>query len=75
MQKFPLRMKDIYHSRDSVTTLSVYLAPTTESIGQGPQLFQTFSVHTSPITKVMLSSKHLVCVCSEYNHVHTWNVT
>ncbi|KAI0212391.1 BTB/POZ domain-containing protein KCTD3 [Lamellibrachia satsuma] len=46
-----------------------------ESIGQGPQLFQTFSVHTSPITKVMLSSKHLVCVCSEYNHVHTWNVT
>ena len=32
-----------------------------ESVGQGPQLFQTFSVHTSPITKVMLSSKHLVC--------------
>ncbi|KAI0238846.1 BTB/POZ domain-containing protein KCTD3 [Lamellibrachia satsuma] len=144
MQKFPLRMKERYHSRDCVTALSVYLAPTTalsgkcieiaywtisgaaqmilqqpenmtglgvarhdtelavksitvavlskkgkvgvwhstaqnwqqpESIGQGPQLFQTFSVHTSPITKVMLSSKHLVCVCSEYNHVHTWNVT
>ena len=31
-----------------------------ESVGQGPQLFQTFSVHTSPITKVMLLSKHLV---------------
>ncbi|KAI0232789.1 hypothetical protein LSAT2_016894 [Lamellibrachia satsuma] len=46
-----------------------------ESVGQGPQLFQTFTVHTSPITKVMLSAKHLVSVCSEYNHVHTWNVT
>ncbi|KAI0231223.1 BTB/POZ domain-containing protein KCTD3, partial [Lamellibrachia satsuma] len=45
-----------------------------ESVGQGPQLFQTFTVHTSPITKVMLSAKHLVSVCSEYNHVHTWNV-
>ena len=32
-----------------------------ESVGQGPQLFQMFSVHTSPIIKVMLSSKHLVC--------------
>lgn len=46
-----------------------------ESVGQGPQLFQTFTVHTSPITKVMLSEKHLVSVCSEYNHVRTWNVT
>ena len=31
-----------------------------ESVGQGPQLFQTFTVHTSPITKVMLSAKDLV---------------
>ena len=31
-----------------------------ESVGQGPQLFQTFTVHTSHITKVMLSAKHLV---------------
>ena len=31
-----------------------------ESVGQGPQLFQAFTVHTSPITKVMLSEKHLV---------------
>ncbi|XP_072023843.1 BTB/POZ domain-containing protein KCTD3-like isoform X2 [Amphiura filiformis] len=43
--------------------------------GQGPQLFQTFSVHRNPITKVMLSEKHLVSVCSEYNHVRTWGVT
>lgn len=31
-----------------------------ETVGSGPQLFQTFTVHRSPITKVMLSEKHLV---------------
>ena len=31
-----------------------------ESLGQDPQLFQTFTVHTCPITKVMLSAKHLI---------------
>lgn len=46
-----------------------------ETVGHGPQLFQTFTVHRSPITKVMLSEKHLVSVCSEYNHVRTWSVT
>ena len=29
----------------------------------------------SPVTKVTLSEKYLVSVCSEYNHVRTWNVT
>lgn len=46
-----------------------------ETVGQGPQLFQTFTVHRSPVIKVMLSEKNLVSVCSEYNHVRTWNVT
>ncbi|XP_005106240.1 BTB/POZ domain-containing protein KCTD3 [Aplysia californica] len=46
-----------------------------ETVGHGPQLFQTFTVHRSPVTKVMLSEKHLVSVCSEFNHVRTWNVT
>ncbi|XP_059148240.1 BTB/POZ domain-containing protein KCTD3-like isoform X2 [Physella acuta] len=46
-----------------------------ETVGHGPQLFQTFTVHRSPVTKVMLSEKHLVSVCSEYNHVRSWNVT
>jgi hypothetical protein len=36
---------------------------------------QTFTVHQSPVTRVMLSEKHLVSVCSEYNHVRTWSVT
>jgi len=31
-----------------------------ETLGQGPQLFQTFSVHCSPVIRVMISEKHLV---------------
>lgn len=46
-----------------------------ETVGHGPQLFQTFTVHQSPVTKVTLSEKFLVSVCSEYNHVRTWSVT
>lgn len=46
-----------------------------ETVGHGPQLFQTFTVHQSPVTRVTLSEKYLVSVCSEYNHVRTWSVT
>ncbi|XP_014371943.2 BTB/POZ domain-containing protein KCTD3 isoform X2 [Papilio machaon] len=46
-----------------------------ETVGHGPQLFQTFTVHQSPITKVSLSENYLVSVCSEYNHVRSWRVT
>ncbi|XP_045027132.1 BTB/POZ domain-containing protein KCTD3-like [Daphnia magna] len=46
-----------------------------ETVGHGPQLFQTFIIHRSPINKVRLSEKYLVSVCSEYNHVRTWSVT
>uniref|UniRef100_A0A1B6E3M3 BTB/POZ domain-containing protein KCTD3 n=1 Tax=Clastoptera arizonana TaxID=38151 RepID=A0A1B6E3M3_9HEMI len=46
-----------------------------ETVGHGPQLFQTFTVHQSPVTKVTLSEKFLVSVCCEYNHVRTWSVT
>ena len=46
-----------------------------ETVGHGPQLFQTFTVHRSPVTRVRLSEKYLVSVCSEYNHVRTWSVT
>ena len=39
-----------------------------ETVRQGPQLFQTFTVHRSSIVKVKLSEKHLVsgeqtCMC------------
>ncbi|XP_044729954.1 BTB/POZ domain-containing protein KCTD3 isoform X2 [Chrysoperla carnea] len=46
-----------------------------ETVGHSPQLFQTFTVHQSPVTKVTLSEKYLVSVCCEYNHVRTWRVT
>lgn len=46
-----------------------------ETVGHGPQLFQTFTVHQSPVIKVTLSEKFLISVCSEYNHVRTWRVT
>ena len=39
--------------------------------GTGPQLFQTFTVHTSHITKVMLSAKHLVSGMSN-SQVYFW---
>ncbi|CAF0946321.1 unnamed protein product [Adineta ricciae] len=46
-----------------------------ETVGHGPQLFQTFCVHRSPVTKIMLSERHLISVCASNNHVRTWNVT
>ncbi|RXM98696.1 BTB/POZ domain-containing protein KCTD3 [Acipenser ruthenus] len=46
-----------------------------ETVGSGPQLFQTFTVHRSPVNKIMLSEKHLVSVCADNNHVRTWTVT
>uniref|UniRef100_A0A3B3RRP2 BTB/POZ domain-containing protein KCTD3 n=1 Tax=Paramormyrops kingsleyae TaxID=1676925 RepID=A0A3B3RRP2_9TELE len=46
-----------------------------ETLCSGPQLFQTFSVHRSPIIKITLSEKHLTSVCADNNHVRTWTVT
>lgn len=46
-----------------------------ETVGHGPQLFQSFTVHTSAITRVALTATHLISVCSEYNHVRSWGVT
>uniref|UniRef100_A0A452GN35 Potassium channel tetramerisation-type BTB domain-containing protein n=1 Tax=Gopherus agassizii TaxID=38772 RepID=A0A452GN35_9SAUR len=46
-----------------------------ETVGSGPQLFQTFSVHRSPVTRIMLSERHLISVCADNNHVRTWTVT
>ncbi|XP_030330991.1 SH3KBP1-binding protein 1 [Strigops habroptila] len=46
-----------------------------ETLGSGPQLFQTFTVHRSPVTRIMLSEKHLVSVCADNNHVRSWTVT
>ena len=31
-----------------------------ETVGSGPHLFQTFTVHTSPVIKVVLAEEHLI---------------
>jgi len=40
-----------------------------ELVGQGFQLFQTFTVHRNPVSKVMLSEKHLVSGMQEYTGI------
>lgn len=45
-----------------------------ETVGQGPHLYQTFSMHTSPIVDILLSDKCLVSTCAN-QHVRTWTVT
>lgn len=42
-----------------------------ETVGSGPQLFQTFTVHRSPVTKIMLSEKHLVSGKEEWDYPTT----
>ncbi|KAF5400397.1 BTB/POZ domain-containing protein KCTD3 [Paragonimus heterotremus] len=46
-----------------------------ENVGYSPQLLQTFTVHRAMVTRVVLSERHLISVCSEFNHVRTWAVT
>lgn len=46
-----------------------------QTIGNGPQLFQTFTVHTHAVQRVMLSEKYLVSVCVNDHHVRSWRVT
>ncbi|VDM49206.1 unnamed protein product [Toxocara canis] len=46
-----------------------------ETVGHGPQLFQTYTVHTSPITRREEWGANGNALCSEYNHVRSWGVT
>ncbi|CAB3398944.1 unnamed protein product [Caenorhabditis bovis] len=46
-----------------------------ETVGHGPQLFQTYNVHNSAVSKIALTTGHLISVCAEYNHVRSWIVT
>lgn len=45
-----------------------------ETVGHGPQLFQTFKVHLDGISSVMLSEKYLISTCNKM-HVRTWTLT
>uniref|UniRef100_A0A0K0FVV6 SH3KBP1-binding protein 1 (inferred by orthology to a human protein) n=1 Tax=Strongyloides venezuelensis TaxID=75913 RepID=A0A0K0FVV6_STRVS len=46
-----------------------------ETVGHGPQLFKTYTVHTDPVIKILMTTNHLISMCSCYNHVRTWNVS
>lgn len=49
-----------------------------ENIGQAPQLFQSYNVHTCPILRVVLGEKHLISGSMRYYvmmmslYVHWW---
>jgi len=49
-----------------------------ENIGQAPQLFQSYNVHTCPILRVVLGEKHLISGSMHYYvmmmslYVHWW---
>ena len=49
-----------YGTESGVVRIIVQHPETVYAAGHGPQLFQTFTVHRSPIVKVMLSEKHLI---------------
>lgn len=44
----------------STGTVRIIVQHPETTYGQGPQLFQTFTVHCSPVVKVMISERHLV---------------
>ena len=44
-----------------------------ENIGQAPQIFQTYSVHTCPIMRVVLGEKHLISGTYMYVHIYGAN--
>ena len=49
-----------YGTESGVVRIIVQHPETVYAAGHGPQLFQTFTVHRSPVVKVMLSEKHLI---------------
>lgn len=54
-----------YGTESGVVRIIVQHPETVYAAGHGPQLFQTFTVHRSPVIKVMLSEKHLISGISD----------
>lgn len=50
-----------------------YLVHRPETVGQGPQLFQTIKVHLCSISRIMLTEKYLITMCEQL-HVRTWSL-
>eukprot|EP00047_Mylnosiga_fluctuans_P015301 m.45025 g.45025 ORF g.45025 m.45025 type:complete len:662 (-) comp5856_c0_seq3:193-2178(-) len=66
------RCLEIAYGTQSGTVRVIIQHP--ETVGQAPLLFQTFSVHRSPVVGIMLSEKFLVSVCAQNNHVRSWRL-
>ena len=49
---------EVAYGTRAAGTVRVVVHP--ENIGQAPQIFQTYSVHTCPIMRVVLGEKHLI---------------
>ena len=60
-----------YGTRDGTVRV---LVQHPETVGHGPQLFQSFKVHRDAISSVMLSEKFLISMCDNM-HVRTWTLT
>eukprot|EP00049_Salpingoeca_infusionum_P024510 m.16103 g.16103 ORF g.16103 m.16103 type:complete len:648 (+) comp6928_c0_seq2:389-2332(+) len=66
------RCMEIAYGTETGTVRVVQQLP--ETIGQAPQLYQTYRVHQSAIRSVSLSQNHLISMCSTDNHVRSWRV-
>lgn len=44
-----------------------------ETVGQGPQLYQTIQVHLNSISRIMLNQCYLITMCDKL-HVRTWSI-
>lgn len=70
---FPISEKSIeiaYGTKNGTVRILVHHP---ETVGQGPQLFQTIKVHMAAIRTITLNSDYLITMC-ERLHVRTWSL-
>ena len=53
------KLSRLFFSKEIFKNMYVYNYFYRETVGQGPQLYQTFSMHTSPVVDILLSDKSL----------------
>lgn len=70
---FPISEKSIeiaYGTKSGTVRILVHHP---ETVGQGPQLFQTIKVHLAGIRTITLNSDYLITMCEKL-HVRTWSL-
>lgn len=70
---FPISEKSIeiaYGTKSGTVRILVHHP---ETVGQGPQLFQTVKVHLAGISRIMLNNDYLITMCDRL-HVRTWSL-